>query len=240
MGTHNRIPDGDRPCGQEGAGVADEKETKCPHCGETIDAGAMECRSCGENLETPRAGGSSPTEAVRRSPQSRGPVVDAEVLFEGRESAFTLVRPAAIAALWIVGASVFWAVVGGAMQKTGLKQVVAAASLAIIVVALARCLFVWLAFRNRKYTITSDRIEYEHGVLRKSVRNMDMWRVRDLAHEQTFVESLFGLGRVIILSSDKDAASVVIGPMRPSRQVYDSLKRVHLEADRRRRAVHLE
>lgn len=214
--------------------MASETERKCPRCGQAIEALAAECPFCGESLEKPA------TEAPRRPQETRAPLVDAELLFEGRDSAFTLVQPAAVAVLWIAGASVFWAFVGGLIRGTGPKRLVAAVSLAVMLVALIRCLFAWLAFRNRKYTITSDRIEHEHGVLRRSVRNIDMWRVRDLAHEQLFLESIFGLGRVVIVSADQDAASLVIGPMRHSKQVYDRLKKVHLEADRRRRTVRLE
>ncbi len=218
--------------------MAGDRETKCPRCGKTVSSEATRCWSCGEDLST--GGELSRTEAPRRSPVSAAPAGDAEMLFEGRDSALTLVRPAVVPALLIAGASVFWAAVGGAMDNGAPRRLVAAVSLTVIIVAVLRCLLVWLAFWNRKYTVTSDRVEHESGVLRKSSRNMDLWRVREVACERTFVERVFGLGRVVIVSLDTAAARVVVGPIRQARQLYDKLKKAQLEADRRRGAARLE
>ena len=47
----------------------------------------------------------------------------------------------------------------------------------IILIAIAYFLYKYMIFRTRVYNITNDRIEYEQGLLGKSVQNLDMWRV---------------------------------------------------------------
>jgi uncharacterized membrane protein YdbT with pleckstrin-like domain len=86
----------------------------------------------------------------------------------------------------------------------------------------------------------NDRIEYEHGIFGKSIHNMDMWRVQDIAFNQSFIQRLLVLGRILILSSNKDNPVINVGPIAGARSLYDKLKRIQLDAGRRRGVVHIE
>ncbi len=93
---------------------------------------------------------------------------------------------------------------------------------------------------NTVYRVTNDRIEFEHGIFSKSVQNMDMWRVHDIDFHQSFIQRVFGLGRVHIETSDKDIPIIDIGPIKGARDLYNKFKKAELDADSRRGVVHIE
>ena len=100
------------------------------------------------------------------------------------------------------------------MGGTHLENVPILVSSLITVVAILYWLFKWLNWKNTVYRITNDRIEFEHGILSKSVQNVDMWRVKDIDFNQSFIQRVFGLGRVHIETSDKDIPVIEIGPIK--------------------------
>jgi hypothetical protein len=77
-------------------------------------------------------------------------------------------------------------------------------------------------------------------VFSRSVFNLDLWRVQDLGYNQNLIQRILGLGRVHVLSSDKDTPTVSIGPLRRAHELYTELKRAQLDADRRRGVLRVE
>jgi uncharacterized membrane protein YdbT with pleckstrin-like domain len=67
-----------------------------------------------------------------------------------------------------------------------------------------------------------------------------LWRIQDLVFNQSLIERILGLGRVIIESSDKDTPRISLGPIYNARDLYRRLKVEQLNADRRRGVIHVE
>lgn len=162
------------------------------------------------------------------------------MLFEGTVSGLALVGPVISTVFFLAVVVLLWLVGNSNVRDTELKQVMSLAAIVLILIFSFRLLFIWLSWKNRKFRITNDRIEIERGIFRKKIQNMDMWRVQDLAFNQTFIQRIFGHGRVLIMSSDKDTPLIKLGPIFQARGYYDRLKKVQLEADRRRGVVHIE
>jgi uncharacterized membrane protein YdbT with pleckstrin-like domain len=71
--------------------------------------------------------------------------------------------------------------------------------------------------------VTNERIQYERGVLAKTIKTIDLWRVRDLIFQRSLVEAFFGLGSVMIVANDPTSRYSTIGPVVRARRLYDDL-----------------
>lgn len=215
-------------------------EKKCPFCGEMIKAEAVKCRFCGEHLETPLGGRLSGAESARQTPLGHAVATDSEVFFEGNVSRFALVRPT-IATVFLLAVAVAVAHFGSQVVKVPeYPRLPIAVGAGIAIVSLLYWVYKWLDLINKVYRITNDRIELEEGIFSKSIENIDMWRVQDLAFNQSLIQRILGLGRIHILSSDKSKPLMPVGPIYNAKDLYNKLKKAQLEADRRRGVIHVE
>jgi membrane protein YdbS with pleckstrin-like domain len=87
----------------------------------------------------------------------------------------------------------------------------------------------WLAAtfalrRTTRYTLSTQRIEVEKGILGKRYESVELWRVRDVVLEQTFFERLRGVGRITVYSSDQEGPILQLGPAAEARSLFDRLR----------------
>ncbi len=61
----------------------------------------------------------------------------------------------------------------------------------------------WLVIRSTKYSLSTQRLRLESGVLTKSLDEVELYRVKDTQLHQTVVDRALGIGSVLILSSDE-------------------------------------
>lgn len=89
--------------------------------------------------------------------------------------------------------------------KIGTLVVVAVAiwQVGAIVLAYAR-------IRTTIYTVTNQRVIIETGLASKSVEDIDLRTIDDTQFQQSLFERMLGIGKVLIISSDKMAPQYVL------------------------------
>lgn len=96
------------------------------------------------------------------------------------------------------------------------------------------------ARRSVRYTLSTQRLEMEKGVFGRRLESVDLWRVRDVILDQTFLERLRGVGRITLYSSDQAAPVLELGPLAAARPLFDRLRDAVAAARKDARVVPLD
>ncbi len=83
------------------------------------------------------------------------------------------------------------------------------------------------------YTITNERIKITSGLLGKVHENVELIRVQDVEHSQTFGERMLKIGDVTIRSHDPSHPEIVLRNIQDPDKVYEILRRAVLNARKR-------
>lgn len=83
------------------------------------------------------------------------------------------------------------------------------------------------------YTITSERIKITSGLLGKAHENVELIRVQDVDHSQTFGERILKIGDITIHSHDPSHPKIVLRNVQDPSSVYEILRRAVLDARKR-------
>ena len=60
----------------------------------------------------------------------------------------------------------------------------------------------WLLVRSSRFTLTDQRIIVSNGVFNKVTNETELYRVRDTSIEEPFFYRLFGVGNIVVFSTD--------------------------------------
>jgi membrane protein YdbS with pleckstrin-like domain len=227
----------------------------CPFCAETILSAAVKCRYCGEFLNTPRA------KALAQPGQpfgdTQGEPADGEdkpkenpnaIMYKGRPTLWAMtmdfVKGGAIllAAFFIMCwhiERISWLGFSAASMVTIGKYRIMLGLGAFAAAGLFLFYKVW-KIRMTHYEVSPDRIEYGEGVFDRKVDNLDMFRVVDIKLRRNIIDCLAGVGTVILTTSDKSHPEFEFKKIKNSRELYDTIKKASLSADRRTNVVHVE
>ena len=61
----------------------------------------------------------------------------------------------------------------------------------------------WLTVQSMRFTLTDQRIIISKGVLNKTTNETELYRVRDTSIEEPFFYRIFGLGNIIVYTTDE-------------------------------------
>lgn len=81
----------------------------------------------------------------------------------------------------------------------------------------------WWGWGGIHYVVTSRKITYESGTFAKTIKSIELWRVRDLIFHRGFLEAIFGIGRISVISRDATGPFTIVGPVGGARKLYDQL-----------------
>jgi membrane protein YdbS with pleckstrin-like domain len=223
----------------------------CPECKQSVSDRAAACPHCGLALAGSGSGAAA-VAAPASAPVSwpAAPPAGAEqVVWQGEASVRLLARQLP-GMLWavIVPPLAFWLlpqalhVVGGmrrelrvaiAEQRTAIQLVVIGAVVLLSLSRLARVALDYARLRATRYRLTNQRLTVESGLLSKRVDDIDLRSLQDVALEQSALERLLGVGRLVIVSSDHSRPRLELIGIREPRDVREQVRACAYQASQR-------
>ncbi len=83
--------------------------------------------------------------------------------------------------------------------------------------------FLGLPWSFTKYSLTEDRLFIETGLLKSVENEIRLYRILDLRLERSLGQKLFGLGTIIITSSDKNLGTFELKNIKNSKQIKEMI-----------------
>jgi uncharacterized membrane protein YdbT with pleckstrin-like domain len=107
---------------------------------------------------------------------------------------------------------------------------------ALLCVTIVGWIVLWLARLGLRYRITTERIETREGVVTRTSRFIDLYRIEDFELVEPWFLRMRGAGTLIVRSMDKDEPIAEIVAIPGVRDVYEKLRELSRD-DRRRKGV---
>ena len=82
----------------------------------------------------------------------------------------------------------------------------------------------WLQIKTTKLTITDQRLIVSEGILNKTTNETELYRVRDTTIKEPFFYRIFGLGNVIVFTTDEASATHTFRGLRKPHWIKDQIR----------------
>ncbi len=121
----------------------------------------------------------------------------------------------------------------GGMEDMPLNGLAVAASLLLLPVLLYR----FICLRRISYHIGPEQLVSEHGLFVRKVDYMELYRVVDFQEHQNFLQQLFGLKTVRILSMDRNTPRLDLIGIRHSHDIV-TIIRERVEHNKQKKGIY--
>lgn len=82
----------------------------------------------------------------------------------------------------------------------------------------------YLYLNSLSWVLTAETLEIKSGIFSRSKNYIELYRINDYIEEQTFVERIFGVKRIILLSSDKTNPQLTIRGIDDSNNISEIIR----------------
>lgn len=200
----------------------------CPECGQQVSTEAVSCPHCGR----PSPAGSLP--GVLSVGAAAVPVPE-HSLWEGNPSMALLYgKLLRLILQFLVLAVIGYFAIAKGLPALTYPFVVEHADqfelgiIGLLILACVPAIFALFmaAARNRttRYRVTNQRIVIESGLFSRSLDEIDLRSVDDIEFRQSFLERLFGIGEIAVVSTDKVAPRRVLRGIRDPRNTREVIR----------------
>ncbi len=109
----------------------------------------------------------------------------------------------------------------GLRQSFGEYQFIA--WIAIVGIPLAKVGASWWGWNTVRYTLTNKKIIFQKGVFSKTIKSIELWRVKEVIFKRSVFESIFGVGNLVLVSKDLTGPFTRVGPIRKAKRIYEMI-----------------
>lgn len=94
----------------------------------------------------------------------------------------------------------------------------------MVVVALAG-VWKYLDVSCQRYELSTERLKTQKGVFSKVTHELELYRVKDILFEQPFFLRLFGLGNVVLMTTDASTPTLTLRAIPDAQNWREKLRR---------------
>ncbi len=124
---------------------------------------------------------------------------------------------------------------GSPSQMVNLDKYLLCTLTFFLIVPVFVALWIWVATRCRRYQVTTERVNYSTGVFSRLTEALELYRVKDIRLEEPFVLRMFGLGNIVLITSDRTTPEFQIEAVSNGADLRDEIRKyVELRRDRKR------
>jgi uncharacterized membrane protein YdbT with pleckstrin-like domain len=108
--------------------------------------------------------------------------------------------------------------------------------LCVLIIPIPWAIYRWLVVKTTTYRLTTERLITERGIFNKTTDTLELYRVRDQQVTGPFVQRMFGLQTIQLLTADTSTPSIVIDFVPTSLGLPDIFRK-QVEESRMRKRV---
>lgn len=84
--------------------------------------------------------------------------------------------------------------------------------------------YAYIQHISTKFRITTKRVEWERGVIRKQVDSLELWRVLDVRYSQTIIDRMLGNATITLVGTDQTDPELNLHGLPKHRELFEKLR----------------
>jgi membrane protein YdbS with pleckstrin-like domain len=193
----------------------------CPDCGRDVSTLAPACPHCGR----PSPAAAAPLAVAA---PAGGTAFAEETLWRGTPSAVVLLGPLLVIVVAAVAIQLLAHFAASrALDFEASERIIAIgwwATAIVAIILIIRVLMSLLRIRGTLYTITSQRVMIERGLVSKSLSEIDLRYVDDTQFQQGVLDRILGIGNVTLISTDKSTPTYTLRGIPDPRNLRETIR----------------
>lgn len=115
---------------------------------------------------------------------------------------------------------------GTPSQLINIKCYLFCGALFWVVIPLFVIFWKYLKVRSSIFEFTSERLIIRKGIFNKLTDQIELYRVKDIRLEEPFLMRIFGLGNIILVTSDKTLGNILLPAMSNAEDLKDKIRHI--------------